>query len=57
MKAELAREWGQFDECLRLLETAPPDYAIAAALIRELAQAGSTQVAEIPSVGSKRKGR
>ena len=57
MKAELARELGQFDECLRLIKTAPPDYAIAASLIRELAQAGSTQVAEIPSVGSRRKGR
>jgi hypothetical protein len=57
MKAELARELGQFDECLRLLKTAPPDYAIAASLIRELVQAGSTQVAEIPSVGSSRKGR
>ena len=57
MKAELARELGQFDECLRLIKTAPPDYAIAASLIREMAQAGSTQVAEIPSVGSRRKGR
>lgn len=49
MKAELSRQLGRFDECLRLIgqEFAREEHVAAAARIRELAEAGETRVARV----------